>query len=153
MVDQTSCEVFTYNLQTNVEEVKVTGLVRPKSVSIFKNCTHTLYVITDTDAHQVLVYNATWGLISTLGGFGAGEGQLKLPQAAFVSPNNTVFIADHNNFRVEELSMDGEFLRHVLTQGNDGIGKPVDISFVKEQFEYLWLSHTGTQNLKRFKIY
>ena len=88
--------------------------------------------------------------------YGYGDdGNLRYPTSTVVTPEHTVLIADRENNRISEYSLDdGRFIRHVLTE--DGINSP---QFISLQGDLLWLSfdvtdsYNSDKNIRCYKLY
>ena len=128
-------EVFSYNLTSKLKQVHLTSLSYPSSVSysFYNNLTH--YVVCQYGIHTISIYNSSWHLVSSFGGYGTGDGNLHYPYAAIMSSKHTVLVSDYYNDRISVFTTDGVFLYHLLTQ-SDGIGRPSAISYYKP---YLWV--------------
>ena len=79
---------------------------------------------------------------------GHDDGYMSAPTSTVVTPEQTVLIADYNNNRISEYSLDdGRFIRHVLTD-KEGIDRPECITL---QGDLLWVS--GDNNIQCYKLY
>ena len=97
---------------------------------------HLYYVVCERDRHQVHIYNSTWSLYQTLGGSeGSGDGQLRNPYTAVGLPDGSVIISDINNNRLCLFTIQGKFVRHILTR-SDGLSEPEAMSI---SLPYLWV--------------
>ena len=75
---------------------------------------------------------------------GRDDSYLGHPISTVVTPEQTVLIADYNNNRISEFSLDdGRFIRQVLTD-KEGIYRPRCISL---QGDLLWVSYRVTDSL------
>ena len=143
-------EIFSYNVTSKNKQVHLTGLDSPTGVSFMTYNSHLYYVV--CQGHQVLIYNSTWSLYKTLGGYESGDGQLDSPYSAIGLPDGSVIISDHLNHRVSLFNIHGRFIRHILTQ-SDGISGPRAMSI---SLPYLWLIDnrgSGISRLYRYKLY
>ena len=147
LTDSSKREVFSYNLTSRHKHVHLTGLYSPTSVSysFCNNSTH--YVVCQYGRHIISIYNSSWGLLSSFGGYGTGASHLNYPFAAILSSHNTIFVSDSNNNRISEFTIDGVFLYHLLTQ-SDGIYYPYALSYYKP---YLWV--VNDNRLFRYRLY
>ena len=136
LADMIIGEIFSYNITSKNKTVHLTGLSGPTSVSFMTYNSHLYYVVCEWRHHQVRVYNSTWGLYKTLGGYGSGEGQLKGPQSAIGLPDGSVIIAEFGNHRVSLFNIQGRFIRHILTR-SDGLSGPWAMSI---SLPYLYLT-------------
>eukprot|EP00058_Branchiostoma_floridae_P002435 XP_002587923.1 hypothetical protein BRAFLDRAFT_87311 [Branchiostoma floridae] len=68
--------------------------------------------------------------VITFGGEGSEPGKFVNPRGVVVSPSNEIFVADHNNRRVQVHSTEGVYLRHfpgVVPGTGDKVMKPHDV--------------------------
>ena len=146
--------VLTYDLDSGSTVVRVTGLDAPYGVIPYTNSTHTLYFVSNNYRHVIHIYDANWNYLSRFGGVGTSDGQLQYPRTLLISPEDTLWVADSRNNRVEEFHLDGTWRRHVLTQA-DGIERAHDMSYHPQNPDYLWVSYSTSNyyNVKRYKIY
>ena len=145
-------EIFSYNVTSKNKQVHLTGLYTPISVSFMTYNSHLYYVVCEWQHHQVHVYNSTWGLYKTLGGYGSGDGQLDSPESAIGLPDGSVIISDSLNNRVSLFTIRGRFVRHIPTQ-SDGLSRPDAMSI---SLPYLWLTDYPEYpifRLYRYKLY
>ena len=153
LADYNKGEIFSYNVTSKNKQVHLTGLRYPNSVSFMTYNSHLYYVVCEEKGHQVHIYNSTWGLYQTLGStYGSGDGQLHWPQSAIGLIDGTVIISDMVNARVCLFTIQGRFVRHILTR-SDGLYNPQDMSI---SLPYLWLiDNRGffIYRLYRYKLY
>lgn len=92
---------------------------RPSDVAVLGN---RLYV-SDVGNHKVHVLDVdTGGVLFEFGGSGVKEGQMLHPTNLAIGPDETVYVSDTSNFRVQQFSKDGIFLRKIGSVGT-GFGK------------------------------
>ena len=152
LADCNKDEIFSYNVTSENKQVHLTGLGYPTSVSFMTYNSHLYYVVCERNRHQVLIYNSTWSLYKTLGGtLGSGDGQLSWPNSAFGLPDGSVIISDYYNNRVCLFTIDGKFVRHLITW-SDGLYHPWAMSV---SLPYLWIVNRFYPNLVlyRYKLY
>ena len=152
LADWDKGEIFSYNVTSKYKQVHLTGLSGPTSVSFMTYNSHLYYVVCESWNHQVHVYNSSWSLYKTLGGYGSGDGQLDYPQSAIGLPDGSVIISDRYNHRVSLFNIRGRFIRHILTR-SDGLSGPWAMSI---SLPYLWLiDYQGSDiwRLYRYKLY
>ena len=140
-------EIFSYNVTSKNKQVHLTGLRGPSSVSFMTYNSQLYYVICEYSRYHVHVYTSTWGLYATLGGRGTGNGQLGRPCSAIGLPDGSVTIIDMVNNRLCLFTIQGKFVRHILTR-SDGIYRPEAMSI---SLPYLWLR--DYYRLYRYKLY
>ena len=149
LCDTSKGEVFSFNPSTQQKQVHVTGLNDPTSVFYFFH-NHTLYyIVCEEDRDRINVYDNTWDLIRTIGTRGFNDGELRGPNSAIVSDEDTIIISDESNRRVSEFSFNGTFLRHLLVR-SDGIYRPYSMSYY---YPHLWLVHDYPPKLNRYNLY
>ena len=100
-------------------------------------------------AHLVRVYDEGWNEVSSFGGQGIEDGQLRWPTSATVTPEGNLLVTDWGNNRICQFSMNGDFLGHVLTN-KDGIKSPMDIAF---KSPYLAITENNNKNYCAIKIF
>ena len=135
LADWDKGEIFSYNVTSETKEVHLTGLWRPTSVSFMTYNSHLYYIVCEYFRNQVHVYDSSWNLFKTLGGWGSDDGQLDRPFSAIGLPDGPVIISDELNNRVSLFSIEGKFGRHVLTR-SDGLLYPQAMSI---SLPHLWL--------------
>ena len=54
----------------------------------------------------------------TIGAFGSGNGQFNAPWGVATDPNNSIYVTDTNNQRVEVFDVSGNFIRAFGSNGN-----------------------------------
>ena len=123
-----SGEVYSYNISSQTKKVHVDNLNRP--VTVTRGCVNAsaVYVVTVCYGHKVHVYNATWSLITSLGGLGWENGKLNNPYSALMLDDGYIFVADRNNHRVSIFTSDGQFVKHIIIY---------DVPYY-ESFDYPW---------------
>ena len=88
---------------------------RPAGLTVNRNGSRVYVVDTGgvtSTRHRVLVFDAYNGaLLHTISRRGHGEGELNLPRDATIGANGNLFVVDGGNFRVQEFTADGEFVR------------------------------------------
>jgi len=86
------------------------GQYRPVDVAIVGD---RLYV-TDIMHHQVQVLDKQTGrIVDTIGEAGSGPGQIFQPTNLAVGPDDTLYVSDTGNFRIQQFGLDGEFIREI----------------------------------------
>ena len=137
-------EVFTFQLSTRQKQVRITGLINPRSVSyLFKDNT-TFYVVCERGRSRINVYNATWHLVRNMGRQGNGAGELNGPDSAIVTDKNRIIVSEYNIHRLSEFTFDGRFVHHWQI-----ISYPGAMSF---SFPHLWLVQ-ATRDCKYYRRY
>ena len=107
-------EVFSYNLTSGDKQVHVTRLSRPTSVSYMFLNGSTCYIVCQRKANTVSIYNSSWGLVSSFGDNGSGDGVLYGPYSVVLSSNNSVIVSEYANERISVFTLEGKFLHYLL---------------------------------------
>ena len=146
--DLSKDEVFSYNLTSKDKQVHLTGLSDPTSVSysFYNNSTH--YIVCQQGSHKISIYNSSWDVVSSFGGYNSSDGYLDFPYAAIMSYNNNILVSDRYNNRISVFTTDGVFLYHLLTQ-SDGIYRPTALSYYQP---YLWVVDNYS-TLYRYRLF
>ena len=145
LADTNQNTVFTYRLSTRKKIIRLRNInANPKSVSyMFCNNSAVFYILCVTNGGEkgnvIVIYDSEWTFVRSFSGLGTSDGKLQSPQAAIVSPDNTIIVADYHNNRLSEFTMEGLFVRQIL-DSDDGITKPEALSF---WFPNLWVIHSG----------
>ena len=143
--DESNGQIFSYRLSNKEKKVHVSGLQMPNGVTYSFYNNSTFYVLCEWSGHQIGVYDSSWNLVRTFGRKGTGDGELNYPQAAIMTPEGTVIVADRDNNRVSEFSMEGRFLKHIIT----GLNYPTSLSMSPL---YLWVI-SDHRRIYRYKMY
>ena len=131
--------VYTYNISSQTLTPRVNNLYRPLSVT--RGCVDgsVVYVVCHRDAPKVHVYNASWSVITSFGGFETGDGQQDSPRSAVMS-DGYIYLADTWNSRVSMFTSDGQFVKHIIIYDvpyYEGQDYPRSLSV---RGKYLWIS-------------
>jgi len=79
--------------------------------------------ISDIKNHIIQVYDKdTDKKLYTIGKVGSSEGELFFPANMTLSPDNHLYISETGNFRIQEFTLDGEFIRSMGKVGT-GVGQ------------------------------
>ncbi|MEO7197630.1 MAG: SBBP repeat-containing protein, partial [Solirubrobacterales bacterium] len=73
-----------------------------------------------TDENVVKKFTNNGTLIKTWGGLGSAAGELNDPQGISIGPQGQVYVADYLNYRVQEFTTDGTFIREWPVKGPGG---------------------------------
>ena len=112
------------------------GQFRPVDIAI---AGERLYV-TDILHHQVQVLDKRDGALQfTFGEAGSAEGQFYHPTSLALGPDGTVYVTDTTNFRIQQFSADGGFIRSLGQIGlNPGqFARPKGLALDREQRIYV----------------
>ena len=150
LADWSKGEIFSYNVTSKNKQVHLTGLSDPTSVSFMTYNSHLYYIVCEPGRHQVSVYNATWGLHQTLGGWGSDDGQLLRPSSAIGLPDGSVIISDEDNYRICLYTIQGKFVRHLLRLSN-GLRLP-RLQAMSTSLPHRWVVDI-LRTLYRYRLY
>ena len=150
LADEVKDEVFTFKLSTGENQVRITRVNSPASVSYFFFNQNVYYIVCEDGRSRINIYDNTWDLIRTIGTMGSDDQKLDYPLAAVVSEEETIIVSDFTEHRVSEFSLNGTFLRHLLVE-SDFIDWPRSMSYY---YPHLWLTHGKYYDtLYRYKLY
>ena len=123
------------------------GQFKPADVAISGD---RLYV-TDVEHQEIHVLDKLSGeTLFTFGGAGSGEGQMAHPTGLAIGPDGSVYVSDMTNFRVQQFTPDGEFIRAIGSVGT-GFGqfaRPKGIDVDREG--RLYVVDAAFQNVQLF---
>ena len=141
-------EIFKYDTVKGTSETVVEGLGNPTFMNRMYTPEGYRYIVTESGAHCIKVYNDRWELLHSFGGKGSTEGLFDVPTATAITEMGTVLVADGNNHRISHYSLDGQFLSHVVTK-DDGLEYPIGICY---RHPYLWVCRWRADYVKCFKL-
>ncbi len=78
-------------------------------------------VVSDVETNCLLVFNKEGNLLRTIGREGTGELEFKSPRGLTSTPANHVIVAEKANHRLQEVTLEGQFVRFF---GRNEAGKP-----------------------------
>lgn len=70
-------------------------------------------VVSDSESNCLLVFGKDGNLLLTIGKEGRGELEFKSPRGLACTPNNHVVVAERNNHRLQEVTLEGQFVRFI----------------------------------------
>ena len=91
--------------------------------------------VADTSNNRIVKFTAAgrfvdeWGAAGGTGPKGSKNGEFNEPRGVAVDDRGNVYVADHNNNRVQKLSPDGRFLARFGAHGGDGTAGSGDGEF------------------------
>jgi len=107
--------------------------------------------IADTHYARVLVYSPHGRLLRTIGSFGNGPGQFRLPTDVAVAPDGSFFVSEYGgNDRISRFSADGTFLYDFggPQAGDVRLRRPQ--SLVLDRDGTLWVTDAANHRVCRF---
>ena len=135
--------IFCYNMDGElITKLGKRGeLLNPGGMAYHED-THKIY-ITDSQSHQLAVFDVETGLLdTTFGTRGTGEGEFNFPSNIAIYEDK-VFVLDAMNFRVQILTLDGQYI-HAFGQAGDSAGdlyRPRGIAISSDGFVFVSDSH------------
>jgi DNA-binding beta-propeller fold protein YncE len=109
-----------------------------------------LYV-SDVENHRIhVLHKITGETLFTFGEPGTGPGQFVHPTNIAIGPDNSIYVADTNNFRIQQFTPDGDFIRQIGSVGT-GIGhfaRPKGVAVDKDGVIYV--VDAAFQNVQMF---
>ena len=140
-------------MNTSLSEVVVTGMQSPMGLSVYKTCNQTLIYICEYNSHRVRVYNDKWQLVKSIGKIGTGDGEFQYPTDVSLAPSGNLWVADFLSYRIQEVTLDGAFVRHLLTFARDNLNSPSYIAYDCQQKNAIWVANFNVKAVKRYIIY
>lgn len=86
--------------------------------------------------------------LSTFGSAGSGNGQLSGPWGIAQDSSGNVWVADTNNYRIEEFNSEGSFVRTAGTSGSGTLSTPEDVA--TDSAGDAWVADTGNSRVVEF---
>jgi DNA-binding beta-propeller fold protein YncE len=116
--------------------IGTSGQFRPVDVVIKGD---RLYVSDILNQQIHVLDKATEEEIARFGGEGSAEGQLLHPNNLALGPSDTLLVTDSGNFRVQEFSLDGEFIRSFGSVGDrpGTFSRPKGIAVDRDGYVYV----------------
>ena len=139
LTDQDKGEVFSYRLSTDSKQILVRHLDKPSSVSYYFHYETIYFVVCDSGEKEIKVYDRDWRQVwsfqdhrfSTTG----------FPSAVVVSSEDTLIISVIGMNNISEFTIQGEFIRNLLSIAPDNIYKVKALSFY---YPFFWVSSSRT---------
>ena len=94
----------------------ISGLRGPTGVAVTDDG---LLIVSERGGHCITILDKEEGKkIRSFGSHGTGRGQLRKPEGVAISSKGTILVVDSNNHRIQEFTMEGEFISCVGSEGN-----------------------------------
>ena len=109
VTDSALAQVFVIRPQARIAEPVALqhALRQPTGVAVDPSTQR--LIVTDTAAHQVLVFDPRGALAATIGERGTGDGQFNYPTLLWCDATGRLFVNDSLNFRVQIFDANGAF--------------------------------------------
>ena len=104
-------------------------------------------LVSDSGSHSIKVFTSEGIYSHSIGSYGSGDEQLKVPYGVCCDQDENVYVADHYNDRVSMFAIGGPFLRHVLT-AECGLWRPKSVAVCLTHDRKLYVSHGGLHATK-----
>eukprot|EP00058_Branchiostoma_floridae_P015336 XP_002600824.1 hypothetical protein BRAFLDRAFT_75885 [Branchiostoma floridae] len=89
-------------------------------------------IISDWDNHILKILDPAGRHLFTCGSHGRGPGQLNVPYCVITDSEDSIIVADCGNSRVSVFSLDGTFIRNVLTREEHGLNYPTGLTLTND---------------------
>ena len=109
------------------------------------------YVLKTFTVGDTQIYDGNGQFVRKIGSEGNGQGQFKFPRGLCVDQEGTVIVADRNNDRVSQLTLNGRFIRHLLTK-DDGLRAPYAVAITAAGQLVITESGSNRAAIKLFQI-
>ena len=148
LVDYDGGRLFTFSKSSRKATDMVNDLNVPSSVDRTFLNNEVVYVVCESRANTVRIYNHDWTLQRSV--TGDGQVRFKGPQSAVVLPDNTVLVSDYNNC-ISEFSLDGKFLSYLIKKGE--IKGPSKMSFHHPHVWIRFFDDSRNFNVRCYQIF
>jgi sugar lactone lactonase YvrE len=156
VADVTARKVFVYDpfgvFQREIGSQE--ELDRPVDVAVSRDGKH-IYVLdaggVGSDRHRVVVYDQQGQQQFVIGQRGTGEGSFNLPTQIAVAPDETIYVLDRGNFRVQAFAPTGDFLRAWGRNGRNfgNLARPRGLAVDRDG--YVYITDAAFRNVQVFK--
>ena len=133
--EKMDCVVVYTGLKTKLRQQAKIKINKPLYLSEALMNGQKYIIITDFYG-SIHVYTDKGIFISKIDQTGSDDGTLLKAKATAVTPSGHILVADHDNHRISEFTLDGTFVKHVLTS-KDGITSPYGLAYHEP---YLWVT-------------
>ncbi|CAH1249127.1 TRIM2 [Branchiostoma lanceolatum] len=108
-------------------------------------------IISDPSSNNISIFDMMGNFVSTIAGYGKGDGQLFCPTGVFVAGDDSIIVADCRNDRVSKFGRDGAFIKHVITK-HDGLFAPMGVALSRDGRCLIVSSLVGGMPVNIYKI-
>lgn len=100
--------VYRYDFRTRILAPFISNLLRPTGIAFNKS--NRLLYVSETSAHQIVLFDLNGKERFHIGRRGEGPGQLNFPTDLFVDRTGKLYVTDPINARIQVLSAEGAFI-------------------------------------------
>lgn len=110
--------------------------------------------VVDTGNHRIQHFDAHWNFLALVGAAsgsaGAAPSQFNNPTAIAVAKDNSIWVVDKDNHRLQHFTADGTFIRQMGSQGSapGQFNSPRDVALAADGS--LWVTDTGNRRIQQF---
>ncbi|XP_078621339.1 uncharacterized protein LOC144887816 [Branchiostoma floridae x Branchiostoma japonicum] len=108
-------------------------------------------IISDPSSNNISIFDMVGNRVSTIAGYGKGDGQLFCPTGVFVDDDDSTIVADCRNDRVSKFGRDGTFVKHVITK-HDGLFAPMGVALSRDGRCLIVSSLVGGMPVNIYKV-
>ena len=87
------------------------------------------------------VFSSQGNYLQSIGSYGSGDGQLRVPYGIASDHHDNLYVADHYNDRVSVFTIEGKFLQHLVTP-QQGLVRPKSLALRRGHVR-LYIAHGG----------
>jgi aldose sugar dehydrogenase len=98
----------------------------------------------------VVSHSQELALSSKWGGYGTDSGRLKTPQGIAIDSNNSIFVADTGNHRIQKFSSDGKFIARWGTYGEGDLNLRQPRGIAVDPAGNVFVADTGNNRIVKF---
>lgn len=111
--------------KTNDQQLRIIpGLKRPMGVAL---CGNGNIIVSESAAHRITVIDEEGRKLQSFGSEGMGECQFQMPCGIAVTVDDHILVADSQNNRIQQLTMDGKFIAST-EGGQDVLNLPTSVA-------------------------
>ena len=105
--------IYKYVTELNKTEVMVRNLKYPTYMSLMPTQQGDRYVVTEHGTNMIKIYDSTWNLIHTFGGYGSQDGKLSYPWATAITATGILVVQTYN-YRISHFTKEGAFISNLI---------------------------------------
>lgn len=106
--------------------------------------------VADRSNNRIEEFEPTGKLVTTVGSFGSGKGQLSRPDDVAIDPSGNLWVADAGNNRIEELTVAGKYVTQFgeFGSGEGQLSEPEGITI--DSSGNIWVADTNNGRVQEF---